>query len=248
MWRIEYDIKVILIIILIIFLLFFLLFLLFYSSINNSSNSEDSNLIKIWEDRLQSLEKENDLLIISLQKERKASKILREQLEVALLENTINSNQSNQANLESNAISNPQARPFSAPKEPIKETPKESVKEVTKEVIFSTKDTSSLSEAKSLISQLKDELSRKNRLLQSLKEAKATYANSLEQWKGESQKSADTVKRLQRTLASKENMIQDLKNKLDIMDETLNNQSSPSGDYFLNFFLLFFSLFNKFLF
>lgn len=87
-----------------------------------------------------------------------------------------------------------------------KESEREKIKEISKEIVKDTikdlnltknssKDSTSLSEAKLTISQLKDELSRKNRILQSMKQAKASYANSLEQWKSESQKSADTIKR-----------------------------------------------------
>jgi predicted RNase H-like nuclease (RuvC/YqgF family) len=69
------------------------------------------------------------------------------------------------------------------------------------------------------IQSLKEDLQRKTKLYQACKEAKSADNNAIETWKHEVHQLEETIKRLQRNLSSKDNMIKDLKNKCDSLED-----------------------------
>lgn len=86
---------------------------------------------------------------------------------------------------------------------------------------LNNKSKATINEMKQQLATIKDENVRKTKLLNALKAAKASDSNSLEQWKNEVKQQEDTIKRLQRTLTSKDALTKDLRNKADALEEAL---------------------------
>ena len=83
-----------------------------------------------------------------------------------------------------------------------------------------------LTEQKDNVDRLRDEMSRKNKILSSLRTAKTSDENSVEQWKNEARESEEKTRRLQQVLRSKDSMIRDLKAKLEDYDSAIDTGSA----------------------
>eukprot|EP01038_Epipyxis_sp_PR26KG_P009211 gene9211-12422_t len=91
-----------------------------------------------------------------------------------------------------------------------------------------TKLKNQLVECKNQIQVLREENMRKAKVLSSLKLAKSSDSNALEQWRNEAKQLEDNVKRLQRSLNNKDMLIKDLKAKVENNNNEENNNPDSS--------------------
>ena len=82
-----------------------------------------------------------------------------------------------------------------------------------------------IKQLKETIHSLREEMQRKTKLFQSMKETKQQDHNTLDLFKQEIQNLEETVKRLQRNLGAKDQMVKDLKQKLDHLQQQYQTQS-----------------------
>ena len=86
-------------------------------------------------------------------------------------------------------------------------------------------------EARELLQSLKEDVSRKAKLLVTLKEAKISDNATLDQWRSEAKEHEETVKRLQRSLVSKDALIRDLKSRLESVEELSRSREAVLKDH-----------------
>jgi hypothetical protein len=87
-----------------------------------------------------------------------------------------------------------------------------------------------LSDSKEQIHSLREDNGRKSKLLSSLKAARISEANSLDQWKEEAKEQEEIVKRLQRNISSKDALIRDLKSRVEGLEETRDRLESERDE------------------
>jgi len=78
-----------------------------------------------------------------------------------------------------------------------------------------------IAELRQQLTSLREDNARKNKLVASLKSAKTAEDNVLEQWKMEASQLEENVKRLQRSVSSKDAMIKDLRAKIEHLENTI---------------------------
>jgi chromosome segregation ATPase len=96
------------------------------------------------------------------------------------------------------------------------------------------KTKTALEEHKEQITALREDNARKAKLLSALKTAKTAEATAVEQWRAEAQQQEEAVKRLQRAMTSKEQIVKDLRSKLEAATAKV-----PSPLLCCNFLLLY---------
>lgn len=78
-----------------------------------------------------------------------------------------------------------------------------------------------IAELRQQLANMREDNARKNKLVASLKSAKTAEDNVLEQWKMEANQLEENVKRLQRSVSSKDAMIKDLRSKVEQLESTI---------------------------
>ena len=86
-------------------------------------------------------------------------------------------------------------------------------------------------EAREQLQSLKEDVSRKAKLLVTLKEAKISDNATLDQWRSEAKEHEETVKRLQRSLVSKDALVRDLKSRLEAVEELSRSREAALKDH-----------------
>ena len=82
-----------------------------------------------------------------------------------------------------------------------------------------------ISELKDQMQSLREDNSRKSKLLSAIRASKASDDNALEQWRHEVSESEEKLKRANRSLASKEAIVRDLRSKLEQLEAQLKSKS-----------------------
>lgn len=83
-----------------------------------------------------------------------------------------------------------------------------------------------LSEARTQVQTLRDDLVRKSRLIASLKAARQAEGSSADHWRAEAQNHEETSKRLQRSVSSKDAIIKDLRSKIGLQNTDENERDN----------------------
>ena len=86
-------------------------------------------------------------------------------------------------------------------------------------------------EAREQLQSLKEDVSRKAKLLVTLKEAKISDNATLDQWRSEAKEHEETIKRLQRSLVSKDALVRDLKSRLETVEELSRSREAALKDH-----------------